>query len=189
MKRFNLSKPGILILAATLIFGCALFAFAANVDFDHRGVVNLHTSADPPDNDPAWGDWRESCSASLSADVLDNDGNIAGTFSLSISRYYYGQILNPNNQVVKVVQYSASSSAYAGSEWEGRGNAWVRVPGNGQKGEGAQDIGGEGEPSGVSAYDSCLRGKGTVGGNNATASAGLWQGGVSANVKINISGF
>lgn len=189
MKRFNLSKPRTFILAATLIFGCTLFAFAATVNFNHSGVANVSEIKNPDDDDPAWNDWRESCSASLSADVLDDNGNIAGTFSLSISRYYYGWILNPNNQVVQVVKYSASSSAYAGSEWEGRGNAWVRVPGNGQAGGGAQDIGGEGEPSGVSAYDSCLRGKGQVGGNNATASARLWEGGVSATAKIDISSF
>ncbi len=125
-------------------------------------------------------------------DVLDNAGNIDGTFSLSISRSYHGRVVREGGNEIDAVRYSAYASADAGAEWEGKGNAWVNVPGNGRAHDenpaGSVDIGGDGEPHGVTAYDFSLRAKDALN-RSASASASLWQGGVSASARIDISGF
>lgn len=191
MKRFNFYLSSILIFAVMLLIGSAI---AATVSYTLNGINGggvwwSNTELD----DPAWGDKFESCGAAVTVDILDDDGNVACHFSLSITRSYYGRLVRANGNVIEhAVKYSGNASAWACGNWEGRGNAVVDMPGKEDAHDenpfGAVDIGGDGEPDGVHASDSCRR-DGFFLDRNAEVTASCFHGGISAQVGIQISGF
>lgn len=191
MKRSNFLVTGSLIFAIMLLVGSAL---AATVSYTINGINGGGVWWDNDDlDDPVWDDKLESCGAWLMADILDDAGNIACTFSLSIGRSYHGKLVRAKGNVIEdAVQYSGYAGAYAGANWEGRGNAWVDMPGKPRAHDenpgGGVDIGGDGEPFGVSAWDAALR-DGFRLERSASVGASCWQGGISAQLGIEISGF
>lgn len=191
MNRFRFLLVSTLIFAIILIIGSAI---ATNVTYtvDRVNGGGVWWGNDD-ENDPVWDNKFEACGAWLMADILDDDGNIACTFSFSISRSYHGKFIWPDDgRVIDAVKYSGYAGAYAGAVWEGRGNAVVSMPGKAnahdENPDGGVDIGGEGEPSGVSAWDSCLRDGGFLE-RNASVTASCWEGGISAKFGIEISEF
>lgn len=190
MKRFNFLVTGTLIFAIMLFVGSAL---AVTVSYTINGINGGSVWWGNDDlDDPVWGDKEETCGASLMADILDDDGNIASFFSLSIGRSYHGRLVRADGTVIEhAVRYSGWSSVYAGANWEGRGNARVNVPGkigHDENPNGGVDIGGDGEPSGVDASASSFRDGRTLD-RSAKVSAFCWGGGISAQLGIEISDF
>lgn len=190
MKRFNFFLANTLIFAVMLLIGSAI---ATTVSYTLNGINGPVWWGNTDLDDPAWGDKFESCWASLTVDILDDDGNVACAFSLSISRSHHGKFVWPEDgNQIDAVQYSGYASAWACGNWEGIGNAWVQMPGKArahdENKDGAVDIGGDGEPDGVYASDSCLRDSGKLD-RSAEVSASCRHGGISAQVGIEISGF
>ena len=193
MKNSKFMKATAMFFTMILLIGST---FAENVDFQFNGDDNDEIWHGKTDAN--WDDHRESVSAYIYMDVLDDDGNDAAYLSVTVGRSYYGKWTWANGNEIDAVEYSASACVYS-ADWEGKANAWVQVPqpanpeaaGNGldqQKG----NIGGAGNPSSVSAYKSCKRDKGGInvdGRRKATASAAAWLGGISANIRIDISEF
>ncbi len=149
MKRFNFFFASTLIFAVMLLIGSAI---AATVSYTLDGINGgsvwwWNNELD----DPAWDNKFESCGASLSVDILDDDGNVACMFYLDI-RSYYGRLVRADGTVIEhAVRYTGYASASASNFWEGKGNARVKVPGkpvaHDENPDGAVDIGGDGEPS------------------------------------------
>lgn len=105
MKRFNFWVTGTLIFAIMLLVGSAL---AVTVSYTINGTNggDLWWNNDDLD-DPAWGDKFETCGAWLMADILDDAGNIACTFSLSISRSYHGKVVRAKGNIIGLIQIHA----------------------------------------------------------------------------------
>ncbi|RKU20094.1 hypothetical protein C6501_00455 [Candidatus Poribacteria bacterium] len=192
MKRFNFFLASILIFAVMLLVGSAI---AATVSYTLNAIPTLGPVwwTNTLEDDPAWGDKFERCMAVVTADILDDDGNVACHFSLRIERSYKGKHVWKNeNELKHAVRYSGAASAWACGNWEGKGNAVVNMPGkepahDGKK-DGAIDIGGDGEPDGVYASDSSIR-DGFRLDREAKVTASCFHGGISAQVGIQISGF
>lgn len=193
MKRFNFFLANTLIFAVMLLIGSAI---ATTVSYTLNGINggNVWWGNNELD-DLAWDNMLESCGAWLMVDILDDDGNIACMFSLSIYRSYYGELVRADGTVIKhAVEYSGYADAYAGANWEGKGNAQVKVPGNkpvahDENKDGAVNIGGDGEPFGVYASE-FSRLDGLALDRSAWVLAACRHGGISpAQVGIQISGF
>ena len=189
MKNSKFMKATAMLFTMILFIGSV---FAENVVFEFNGdngggVWAGQTNAN-------WDNHKESVSAYIYMDVLDDDGNDAAYLSVSVGRSYYGKWIWPNGNQIDAVEYSASACVYTAG-WKGRANAWVSVPGrDGHDGnpDGGVDIGGAGKPSSASASASSKRDKGGIninGNRKATASASVWQGGISANIKLEVSEF
>ena len=191
MKNSKFMKATVMLFTMILLIGSI---FAENIEPEANGdngggVWHGKTDAN-------WDNPKASVGAYIYMDVLDDDGNDAAYLSVNINRSYYGRWVWPKGNEIDAVEYSASACVYTAG-WVGKANAWVQVPqareagGNGkdqQKG----NIGGAGNLSSVSAYKSCKRDKGGIninGNRKVTASARVWQGGISANIKLHISEF
>lgn len=186
MKNSKFMKATVMLFTMILFIGST---FAENIDWEDNGDNGGGVWRDQFQGN--WDNHKASVWAYIYMDVLDDDGSDAAYLSVSISRSYYGKWVFPNDNQIDAVEYSASACVYAGS-WEGRANAWVSVPGRDGHDEnpnGGVDVGGNGEPSSVSASASSKRDKGGIGNRKATASASVWQGGISANIKLKVSGF
>ncbi|MDE0638114.1 MAG: hypothetical protein OXI43_19925 [Candidatus Poribacteria bacterium] len=192
MKRFNFFFTSILIFAVMLLIGSAI---ATTVSYTLNGINGGSVWWGNNElDDPAWDNLLESCGASLLVDILDDDGNIACTFSLSISRSHHGKHVWEDGEEIDAVRYSGYAGVYAGANWEGKGNARVKVPGwqpwaEDENPGGAVDIGGDGEPDGAYAWDSCLRSSRDLN-REAHVTASCFHGGIPrVEVGIHISGF
>ena len=190
MKRFNFFLASILIFAVMLLIGSAIATTVSYTLNGTNGPVWWHNNEL---DDPAWKNKFEFCGAWLSVDILDDDGNVACSFYLGISRSYHGKHVWEDGNEIDAVRYSGSASVWACGNWEGKGNARVKVPGwqpwaEDENPNGAVDIGGDGEPTGVYASDSCLR-SGRDLNREAHVTASGRHGGINAQVGIQISGF
>lgn len=193
MKNSKFMKATAMLFTMILLIGST---FAENIDPDHEGDNGGGVSFLKYNGD--WDDPTASVYAYLYMDVLDDDGNDAAYLSVTINRSDYGAWVWPGrgNQI-DAVEYSASACVYTAG-WQGRANAWVQVPRSIHDQEGnnrdqqKMNIGGPGQPSSVYASISCKRSKDGIndnGNRKVTASARVWQGGISANIKLHISEF
>lgn len=191
MKRFNFFLASILIFAVMLLIGSAI---AATVSYTLNGTNGPVWWGNTELDDLAWSDKLKTCWAAVTADILDDDGNVACHLSLSITRSYYGRLVRADGTVIEhAVEYSGSASVWACGDWKGKGNARVKMPGRKPWAEdenpnGAVDIGGDGEPDGVYASQ-FSRLNGFRLDREAKVIASGRHGGINAQVGIQISGF